>query len=767
MARNMRAARWSLFRRGVASLRRERVLGEVGRRFDSFAQPTEIAFVIAGDGYIVRATRQAAETYGYPLEELEGANIRDLRDPASLPEVGQQMARAKESGILRFETRHRRRDGSTFPVEVRSIVLEVSGEAYWWSLIQDITERRRWEERFRIAFEASPDPMALSRLDDGVFVAVNEGFLRLHGFREEEVLGHSSRELDVWRDPAERDALIERVRRLGAVQYEDAHVRAADRTIRILSYSAKLVTLDGVPHLLALARDVTLERAAALERERLAQELRQSEERYRAVLRSLPVVQWAIDENGVFTLSEGRGLEALGLAPGEVVGRSVFDVYRDDPAILADYRRALSGESFALMNRFGPTAFDSHWGPLRDEAGVVRGVTGIALDITARHRAEEQFLQAQKMEAIGRLASGVAHDFNNLLVVILGTCESLAEHGRRDPAILADTAAIEQASHKAANLVRQLLAFARRSESHPVVSSLSALVLGIEKLLRRTIGEHIAVVVKLAEGLLPVRMDPTQFDQLIMNLAVNARDAMPEGGSLTIETFQAEPGDPHASPGRFCCLRVSDTGCGMTLEVKARIFEPFFTTKEPGKGTGLGLAAVFGIVQQAGGHIALESQPGQGTTFTIYFPAAANGDPTRERAEERRAPLALGRRLLVVEDDDGVRRSTARMLREFGFEVVEASTGEEALARAREGLDLVVTDVIMPGMPGTELATRLRAFRPGLPVVFLSGYEDLKTEKLPEGALFLGKPFMKSALLDLVDRALREGPRNRSAPGCG
>ena len=347
--------------------------------------------------------------------------------------------------------------------------------------------------------------MALTRLDDGAIVLVNEGFLRLHGCSEAQVLGRSATDLGIWRDPAERSTLVARVRSEGAVRNEVVHLRGADGSTRILSFSAKQVMIDSVPHMLSLARDITEERTAALERERLALKLRQSEERYRSVLRSVPVVQWAIDEEGLFTLSEGRGLEVLGLSPGEVVGRSVFDVYRDDPEVLADYRRALAGESFVIMNRFGPTTFESYWGPIRDEAGVVRGVTGIALDITARRRAEDQFLQAQKMEAVGRLASGVAHDFNNLLVVILGTCENLAERGRSDPAVLADARAIEQAGRKAANLVRQLLAFARKGESHPVTSDLNSLVTGMEKLLRRTIGEDIAVVAKLSEDLWQAR----------------------------------------------------------------------------------------------------------------------------------------------------------------------------------------------------------------------------------------------------------------------
>ena len=751
-----RLSAWKVFPRSrarAALSEDDRV--EIGQRFDSFTRHDEIALVIDEKGRIVRATPRAAEAYRYTLPELEGANIADLRELASAGEISGQMEEVRRHGLLRFEARHRRRDGSTFLAEVRSVLLKVNGRPYWWSLIQDITERRKTEERLRVAFEASPDPMTLARLEDGQLVAVNEGFLKLHGFSEGEVLGRRTSELGIWCDPADRTALAERVRAEGSVRNREVRVRAADGSVRVLSFSAKQVTVEGVAHMLSLARDVTEERAAALERERLSAKLRQSEERYRSVVRSVPVVQWAIDAGGLFTLSEGRGLEVLGLIPGEVVGRSVFEVYRDHPEVLADYRRALSGESFVTINRFGPTAFESYWGPIRDDAGV-HGVTGIALDITARRRAEDQFLQAQKMEAVGRLASGVAHDFSNLLVVILGGCENLAEIGKREPAVLPDVTAIEDAGRKAANLVRQLLAFARGGESHPVISDLNALVTGMEKLLRRTIGEDIAVVVKPGQELWPTRVDPTQFDQLLMNLAVNARDAMPGGGSLTIETRNAEPREA-GLPGRFTCLAVSDTGCGMTPGVQARVFEPFFTTKELGKGTGLGLAAVFGIVQQHGGHIALASQPGQGTTFRIYFPAPAE-ESASGPAPSGHAPELAGKGLtvLLVEDDDAVRRSTTRMLRDGGFEVKEAASGTEALAQGREGgIDLVLTDVVMPGMPGTELATRLHALEPGLPIVFLSGYVDSKSYPIPEGALLLGKPFTRSALYDLIARGLR------------
>jgi PAS domain S-box-containing protein len=494
----------------------------------------------------------------------------------------------------------------------------------------------------------------------------------------------------------------------------------------------------------------------AVERARLDAELRRRDEQHRKVVENVPLVQFALDADGVFTLSEGKGLEVLGLRPGEVVGRSVYDVYREYPQITADARRALAGETLTSLARLGPLGFECHWAPVRDEAGRVAGVSGVAIDVSKRLRAEEQLLQAQKMEAVGRLASGIAHDFNNLLVVILAGCDFLLQGQEPGSELRTEVEHIRAAGQRAANLVSQLLTFGRRGRANPVVCQLNAAVTRIEKLIRRTIGEDIEVQVDLAPDLWPVELDPTQLDQVLMNLAVNARDAMPGGGWLRIETRNLETrGEPGAAgdppPGRWACLAVSDGGSGMSPEVRARVFEPFFTTKEGGKGTGLGLSMVFGIVQQAGGHIAVESEPGRGTTFRLWFPAAADGSRAEEAPPSRAGEVARGETVLLVEDDAQVRRSVARMLEGIGFRVVQASDGPEALARAEEGkVDLVLTDVVMPGMLGTELAERLRARWPELPVAFQSGYTDAETHRLPPGARLLRKPFTEEALRELV-----------------
>ena len=617
---------------------------------------------------------------------------------------------------------------------------------------------RQSEERFRLAFKTSPEPMTLQRAEDGALVAVNDGFLELHGLTEAQALGKSTFELGIWAELTDQDRLFEAARHTGVVRNLDVRVRAADGSVHILALSTSEVTLAGVVHVLALGRDVTEERRAAAEREHLAEELRRSEELYRAAVRSVPVVQWIADRNGVFTHSEGKGLTLLGQRPGEAVGRTIHEVYGAHQGVLRDYERALAGESFVSVNEFGPITFESHWAPLRHPDGRIAGVTAIALDISARQQAEARLLQAQKMEAVGRLASGIAHDFNNLLVVILSGSEHLRSLPSLDPDAREVLSEIGAAGERAARLVRQLLTFGRQGQQRPVRCTLNGVVASLEKLLRRTIGEHIDVVVSLGADPWPVLLDQTQIDQVLMNLAVNARDAMPSGGRLSIETSSLEqpspsPGEP--PPGQWACLTVSDTGHGMSPEVQARIFDPFFTTKETGRGTGLGLSTVLGAVQQASGRITVDSRIGGGTTFRLYFPVTEAQPTTEASPAERGSSSAARLTVLAVEDDASVRRSTLRMLESCGFEAREAASAAEGLALLQKGgVDLVLTDVVMPGMSGPELASRLKALGHDLPVVFASGYMDRQLHSVPEGAIVLMKPYSASSLTEAVTRAV-------------
>jgi signal transduction histidine kinase/ActR/RegA family two-component response regulator len=394
----------------------------------------------------------------------------------------------------------------------------------------------------------------------------------------------------------------------------------------------------------------------------------------------------------------------------------------------------------------------------------------LASEIAERKQLEEQLLQAQKMEAIGRLAGGVAHDFNNLLTAIIGYSQLALQRIPPDDPLRHDLDEIRKAGERAATLTRQLLAFSRKQVLQPKVLDLNAVVASTSKMLHRLIGEDIRFRTILDPALKRVKADPGQIEQVLMNLAVNARDAMPNGGSLSIETANVYLDEEYArhhvevQPGRYVMLAVSDTGCGMSAEVLSHIFEPFFTTKEQGRGTGLGLAMVYGIIKQSGGHIWVYSEPGKGTTFKLYLPLAEEADSAAEQALEQTAFLPTGTEtILLAEDDAQVREFASRVLRELGYKVIEATDGQQALKEAEQtpNIDILLTDVVMPYVGGKELSERLRSVRPGIKVLFLSGYTEYATLRqgmLGDGDAFLHKPFAPGELARKV-REVLDGDR--------
>jgi PAS domain S-box-containing protein len=479
---------------------------------------------------------------------------------------------------------------------------------------------RESESRLRALESATTEGIVLH--ENGRIVEVNDAFVRMFGFDSaREMVGRSVLELATTEG---RLRVMEAIREGRVTPYEAEGLRRDGSTF-IGELSGRMAQFRGRPIRMVAVRDITL-------RKRTEEALKSSERIFRAVINSVPIVLFAWDPQGIFVLSEGKGLDAIGLKPGEAVGRSVFDVYREYPAILADARRALAGESFSAVTVLGPTCFDVWYSPVRDESGTITTVIGVAADVTAKVALEGQLRQAQKMEAVGRLAGGIAHDFNNLLTAILSYVDFLlvslgTDHPARD-----DAEEVRKAAVKAADLTRQLLAFSRRQVLQPKVLDLNAIVVEMERLLRRLIGEDVVLYTDLAAGLGAVRADPSQVEQVIVNLAVNARDAMPHGGTLSIETAETDAeevrghGQAAVEPGRYVMLRIRDTGLGMDAGTRAHLFEPFFTTKEQGRGTGLGLATVYGIVKQSGGYIWVESEPGRGTMFTVHLPRVASPD---------------------------------------------------------------------------------------------------------------------------------------------
>ncbi len=485
-------------------------------------------------------------------------------------------------------------------------------------------------------------------------------------------------------------------------------------------------------------------------------------------------VVFMTDLAGAFTFVNPAFTRLYGYTATEIVGKATPRILKSGVVSQETY------ESFwkAILNKQVVTTeiinkakggtlltIETAVNPILDAQGESIGFLAIQHDITAEKHLQAQYLQAQKMESVGRLAGGVAHDFNNLLTVILGTVDlALANRQAEDP-VYAELQEVRRAGELAAGLTRQLLAFSRKQILQPKVLSLNQFLPDMLSMMHRLLGEDIQIVFVPGEDVGPVKVDPGQIEQVVVNLAVNARDAMPAGGTLSIETQGVVLDQPFAAahpplrPGPHVMLTVRDTGCGMDEATRLQVFEPFFTTKGPGKGTGLGLSTVYGIVEQSGGSIGVESEVGRGSSFRIYLPRAEGTAPTSTTVP---AGVASGgsETILVVEDDGALRRLAKRFLEPAGYEVLAAATGEEALqllARRDGSVHLMVTDVVMPGMSGLELAHRVSALYPALDVILTSGYTDdaiVQHGPLPEGTHFLSKPYTVTGLRRTVREVL-------------
>jgi len=522
----------------------------------------------------------------------------------------------------------------------------------------------------------------------------------------------------------------------------------------------------------AVLRALDLNRARA-EQARAQEQLRQSEARYRTLVDGVRDVIFALAPDGTIASLNPACETITGFPRDEWLGRPFEQlVHSDDlPLALELLSSVARGEPrpvnpFRIRTRKGDYRVGEFAATPQYREGQLAGILGICRDVTERLSLEQQLRQAQKMEAVGRLAGGVAHDFNNILTAITGYADLLLEDlgttdRRRD-----DIAEIRKAAERAAGLTRQLLAFSRQQVMQVRVLDLNDVVADTQNMLGRLLGEDIALVTRLDPALGAVKADPGQLEQVIMNLAVNARDAMPGGGKLTIETANAELDDTYvrehfpARPGSYVMLAVSDTGTGMSDEVQSHLFEPFFTTKEKGKGTGLGLATVYGIVKQSGGYIWVYTEPGHGTTFKIYLPRVA-GAPAQRASGPKASPVGAGTETVLLAEDEAAVRAVARhALERQGYTVLEASSGEAALdlAERHSGrIHLLLTDVIMPGMNGRALALRLSELRPDLRVVYMSGYTEEAITRhgvLEPGLTYVQKPFTPEGLARKVREVL-------------
>jgi PAS domain S-box-containing protein len=629
-------------------------------------------------------------------------------------------------------------------------------------------DARAGEQRHRALFTNMPDGFALCRMEfrdgrpvDFTYLDVNPAFERVTGLKN--VAGRRVSEVI----PRIRDTNPElfevygRVARTGVPAEFDTYVAELGVHFHISAYCPR------PEHFVAVFADIT-------EQVRAKEALLGSEQRLRTLFETVNLIVLALDGQGRVDYVNPYFLRLTGYTRAETVGSEWFRRFLPEaqrPPMLAVFREQVEHGLHPhyqnpILTKAGEERMISwHNTVMRGPDGRAVGTLSVGEDITERLALEDRLLQAQKMEAVGRLAGGIAHDFNNVLTAIFGYADLIAGELPPGP-VQEDVQEIRNAATRAASLTRQLLAFSRRQVLQPAVLNLNELVENLGRMLQRLIGEDVALRTSLAPDLGNVRTDPGQIEQVIVNLAVNARDAMPTGGRLTIETANADLSDQYAEahqpvvPGRYVMLAVTDTGIGIAPEIRGHIFEPFFTTKEKGKGTGLGLSTVYGIVKQSGGYVWAYSEPTHGATFKIYLPRVDAPVDAEPRASESESRLTGTETILLAEDDDLLRPLVRGILEKLGYRVIDAPNARAALEAARTTtgvIHLLVTDVVMPGESGRQLARRLAEVRPDARVLYISGYTDeaiVHHGMLEPGLHYLQKPFTPAVLARKVRSVL-------------
>ncbi|MHB1055977.1 MAG: PAS domain S-box protein [Thermoleophilia bacterium] len=748
-----------------------------------------VIFENANDGFLIASTsdrkfveanKNMCRMLGCTLDEIKTLGVEDIHPKQDLPrviEAFEQQVRGELSVAEALPVL--RKDGSVFHADISSTQIILEGRPYALGIFRDITARlqtqvelRRSEELFRSLFENAPIGLGVVGLDDRL-QRVNPALCDFLGYTEDELLARTVSEIthpdDRQLEASNKSAILDEGQK--SFQMEKRYLHADGRIVwGQLSVSPLRDDEGNITYFLGQLEDINARKQAE-------DELKESETQFRMLFDQSTDAIFILDLQGNFIDVNQTGHKRLGYAKEEMLAMCVSEL---DPPEFA----AMEPERFEMLRREGHAIFES--AHIRKDGSVMpveinariidfRGqavLFSVIRDITERQVAEQekeklqaQLMQAGKMEAVGRLAGGVAHDFNNMLGAILGNAELAMMETREEDPIYDNLQEITQAARRSADLTRQLLAFARKQSISVQVMDLNARVTGMLKMVERLVGEDIRLSWKPGPDLPLVRMDPTQVDQLLINLAVNARDAIDGVGIIAIET---EPvvldeafcrGHIGSVPGDYAELEVSDDGRGMGKEVLDQLFQPFFTTKEMGQGTGLGLAMVYGIVKQNAGFISVYSEPGEGTTFRIYLPAARGEAETGLQGEPERSAGGT-ETILIVEDDRAILDIATRVLEESGYTVLAAATPGEAidLVTGHAGLvHLLITDVIMPGMNGKDLRDQVKARLPDIKVLFMSGYTaDVISQRgvLDEDIDFLQKPFSISSLKEMVREVL-------------
>jgi two-component system, cell cycle sensor histidine kinase and response regulator CckA len=725
----------------------------------------------------------ACKLLGYERDEMIGKNYRMMKhSPETMRRLFEVYNRIYKTGgpafLLDYEAI--RKDGSVRIFQANAMLLrDNSGKPTGFrSLVRDVTERkiaedalRKSEEKYRTILETMDEGLYENDME-GRYTFVNDAACRLTGYERDELIGKSFRILHPPETVRYLQSIYRRMYETGRTETpRDYEVIHKDGSLRIHQATAAFIR-DHTGEIIgtrALVRDIT-------DRKRAEDDLRKSEERYRMIAENMHDTIWTMDLDKNYTYISPSVFRMRGYTPEEI--KNIPLNAQMTPASYAEIEKQLSEE---MAREISGDAFDPNrsitmelelnhksggkvWVEvtatfIRDEKGKGIEILGITRDISERKRADEerarledQLVQSHKMESVGRLAGGVAHDFNNMLSVILGYSELIKIHMPQGDALLRDILEIERAATRSRDITSQLLAFSRKQIISPIPVDLNAMISDMQKTLSRLIGEDIDLRFYPGEKIWRIKFDPSQIQQILINLAANARDAMLKGGKLTIETTNVQINEAYCKmhigfvPGNYVMLVVSDDGAGMDKETLEHVFEPFFTTKETGKGTGLGLATVYGIIKQNGAVINVFSESGRGTTFKIYIPRSREKEETQEESEDIQIARGAGT-VVLVEDDEMVRKMTTEMLEALGYTVTASENALEALSFCESGktqIDLVITDVVMPGMSGKELRDKLKTVNPEIKVLFMSGYTSnviVHHGALEEGVHFVQKPF--------------------------
>jgi PAS domain S-box-containing protein len=733
------------------------------------------------DGVVTSWNDAAERMFGYSAAEMIGRPISIIASPRRPDEMSQILARIRRGErVERFDSERRHKDGTTIHVSISvSPIHDDSGAVVGASKIAFDISRQKLAEAQLVERSAQLDEFA-HLLDlapamvcslDGRILFWGRGMQSLYGWSAEEAIGRRAGELLSTLHPMPAQDIQAELLEAGEWQGELVQADRDGAVVTVASHWALHRDHDGKPvSILILDWDVT-------EAKRSQEMIAEREARLRSVLDTSPNAVITIDAMGIVQSFSDAAEKLFGYAAGEVIGRNVKMLmpssHRDvHDAHLERYRRTGERRIIGIGRQVEAQKKDGSVFPMELAVGEVtlgeiRIFTGFIRDLSASVKLEHDLRQAQKMEAIGQLTGGIAHDFNNLLAVIAGNLEMLerrvTDADGRD--ILREA---QEAAQLGAELGKRLLAFGRRQSLLPRPTDLSALAAGLVDLLRRTLGPTIDIATRLADRLPATMVDPGQVENALLNLAVNARDAMPKGGRLIIETGEREVDEDQVAayaeltPGHYVTLSVTDTGSGMPPEVQRRAFEPFYTTKGPGAGSGLGLSMIYGFVKQSGGHVQLYSEVGHGTTVRLYLPAQAGG-AVAAPADVAAAPRPkASETILVVEDDERVRRVSVRRLKELGYRVIEAENGPAGLRELQSGppIDLLFTDIVMAGgMSGADLAHEARKRFPELRILFTSGFAEpgiVSGELMAVNSGWLGKPHtlaeLDEALRDLLGR---------------